>query len=48
MIGRLVAPELPAGELVFVDSKKICTLPLSFLPLRFIFLCYNKKTPLLG
>ena len=48
MVGRLVAPESPVCELVFVDSKKFCTLPLMFLPLRFIFLCYNKKTLLLG
>ena len=28
--GNFVAPESPVGELVFVDRKKICILPLIF------------------
>ena len=42
MGGRLVAPELPVGELDFVDFIKLYILPLPFLSLH-IFFQYGKR-----
>ena len=43
--GRLVAPESPVGELVFVNFINFDNFPLPFLSLHFIFHCCNRYPP---
>ena len=46
--GKLVAPELPVGEEVFVDRIKFCILPILYSSLQFLFQFCGKYPPLLS